>query len=220
MLVALARSLSIGAWVGTASAALVIAALRGRRWLLGIALGLVLVAMAAALVLPGERIRSRLDPVSGTGLSRLQIWEASLQMIADHPVLGVGLDNFLYAYRQDYMLTEAWREPNISHPHNWVLHTWLQLGLLGLIATVGLLAWAGWRAASLLRAPTSPLDPTLGAATFAFLTDVLVHGSFDNSYFLVDLAVLWWVLLALLHPSVSHGSPYNSLSAPIPADPR
>ena len=54
-------------------------------------------------------------------------------MIGDHPLLGVGLDNFLYAYRSHYVLPTAWEEFNLSHPHNVVLDFWLRLGLPGLM---------------------------------------------------------------------------------------
>ena len=37
------------------------------------------------------------------------------------------------------MLPEAWREPNISHPHNWVLDFWIQMGVLGLVAGTALI---------------------------------------------------------------------------------
>ena len=136
--------------------------------------------------------------MTGTALFRLQIWTASLHMIADHPLFGVGLDNFLYRYRDGYMLPEAAEEPNISHPHNWLLHFWVQLGVLGVAAAVSLLIWAGQTAWRLVRTPTSPTDRLVGAAAIGVFVDTLVHGSLDNSYFLVDAAVLWWLFIALL----------------------
>ena len=55
-------------------------------------------------------------------------------MIRDHPLFGVGLDNFLYAYRGRYILDAAWQEPNLNHPHNIILDFATRLGLLGLLA--------------------------------------------------------------------------------------
>ena len=48
-------------------------------------------------------------------------------MARDNWLFGVGPDNFLTHYRA-YMLPEAWREPNISHPHNLLLDAWVSLG--------------------------------------------------------------------------------------------
>jgi O-antigen ligase len=202
---ALVRSISLGAWLGIASAAITLAALRGRRLFLATSMLLVVMVAALAIALPRERTLGRFDPSSGTGLFRIQIWESSLRMIADQPILGVGLDNFLYQYRRGYMLPEAWEEPNISHPHNWALHFWLALGLPGLAVALGMIWWLADRARGLLARPVSPLDPTIGAAALGTLVATLVHGSFDNSYFLFDMAMLWWLVAALV--SVGGGVP-------------
>jgi O-antigen ligase len=191
------HTLSLGAWGGVGASALVVSALKGRRWLALTAAGLALLLLAGVATLPAGRTTGRLDPTTGTALFRVQIWTSSLRMIADHPLLGVGLDNFLYRYRDGYMQPEAAEEPNISHPHNWLLHFWLELGLLGVAAVVGLLAWAGSVAWRLVRTPGSPGQRLVGAAAVGVFVDTLVHGSVDNSYFLVDAAVVWWLFLAL-----------------------
>ncbi len=129
-------------------------------------------------------------------------------MVRDHPWLGIGLDNFLYRYQLQYMLPEAWAEPNISHPHNWALQFWLDLGLLGLVAFLGLLASFFWLAFRLIRdtrrraatssalAACGPSPLLLGAV--ASMVGWLVHGAVDNSYFLVDQAFVFWWQLALV----------------------
>ena len=203
---ALVRTLSLGAWAGVGGAALAVAALRGRRWVVGIALALLVGVAVIAMALPRERTFGRFDATSGTGLFRLQIWESSIHMIRDHPVLGVGLDNFLYQYRGHYILPEAWEEPNISHPHNWILHFWLALGLPGLLAAVGALIWMANRARALVMNPLTTVDRTVGAAAVGILIDTLLHGSFDNSYFLFDAAMVWWLLAALLTVAGPGGS--------------
>lgn len=201
----LLKTLSLGAWIGFMAAALTLAALRGRRSLVVTAATCAILALAAVVFLPADRTTGRLDPASGTGLFRLHVWQASARMIADHPITGVGLDNFLYLYRRGYMSAEAWREPNISHPHNWILDFWLRLGLPGLATAVGLIGWTGLTAIRLFRRAHSAGDRVVAAASGAVLADFLVHGSFDNSYFLVDLAVLWWLVIALL--AVRHSTP-------------
>jgi hypothetical protein len=55
-------------------------------------------------------------------------------MIRDHPLTGLGLDNFLYYY-PEYILPEALAEPNLSHPHNILLEALYELGVLGAIRT-------------------------------------------------------------------------------------
>ena len=197
LVLGLGRTLSVGAWVGFGAAALAVAALFSRRAALIAGTALVAASVLALLVLPAERTTARLDPETGTGLFRLQIWEASVHMVADHPLLGIGLDNYLYRYRGGYMLPEAWEEPDISHPHNWVLDFWLQLGFVGLLSAIALIAWSGVIGRRLLRRE-SPYDRTIGAAVIGLLVEMLVHGAVDNSYFLVDAAVVWWMALGVL----------------------
>jgi O-antigen ligase len=197
LVLGLGRTLSVGAWVGFGAAALALAALLSRRAALTAGTALLGAAVLALVVLPAERTTARLDPETGTGLFRLQIWAASVHMVADHPLLGIGLDNYLYRYRGGYMLPEAWEEPDISHPHNWVLDFWLQLGFLGLLSAIALIAWSGVVSRRLLRRE-SPYDRTIGAVAIGLLVETLVHGAVDNSYFLVDAAVIWWMALGVL----------------------
>jgi O-antigen ligase len=116
-------------------------------------------------------------------------------MLRDHPVLGIGLDNFAYLYGQVYLREGAAAEPNLSHPHNWILNFWLSLGIAGLIAYVWLLG-VFWRHAR--AALASGRNRWLVAGALGANADMLVHGSIDNSYFLVDLAVAFWLTLALV----------------------
>jgi O-antigen ligase len=193
---ALILTFSTGGWLGALAGGLVvIAALSHRRLAVrvGGAAGLLLVlvsGLAIAGILP-----ERLNPLRQTGGFRLDLWQSSLEMIRDHPLLGVGLDNFAYLYQQVYLREGAAAEPNLSHPHNWLLHIWLELGLLGLIAFAWLLV-RFWRNAR--QALTSPTTRWLAAGALGSLADLLVHGSIDNSYFLVDLACLFWLALALV----------------------
>jgi O-antigen ligase len=111
-------------------------------------------------------------------------------MIRDHPLLGVGLDNFVYLYQQFYLREGAAAEPSLSHPHNWILNFWLSLGLLGLIAFV-------WLVVRFFRQALPGRRRWVIAGAIGAMADMLVHGFIDNSYFLVDLAFLFWLCLAL-----------------------
>lgn len=166
---------------------------RARLWLLGAGLvGLLLLLPFAGTV----RLQTLLDPAGGTWLVRRQLWEASVAMVRDHPLTGVGLDNFLYQY-EAYRLPEAWREPDLSHPHQLFLHFWLALGLPGLLL-LGMqlwlfsrLWWARW------QEPLSPLACSLLLGYGAGFAATLAHGLIDNSFFLVDLAFIWTMTMAL-----------------------
>jgi O-antigen ligase len=137
----------------------------------------------------------RLNPLRQTGGFRLDLWVSSIQMVRDHPLLGVGADNFGYLYQQVYLREGAAAEPNLSHPHNWLLHFWLELGLAGLVAF-------GWLLLTFWRAAKQSLHDSerrwLAAGALGSMADLLVHGAIDNSYFLVDLAFVFWITLTVV----------------------
>jgi putative inorganic carbon (HCO3(-)) transporter len=187
---------STGGWVGASAGVFVALIILGRRRLavrlgVGMLAGLVVVmGLGISGLLP-----ERFNPLRQTGGFRVDLWLSTLAMIHDHPVLGIGLDNFSYLYQQQYLREGAVAEPNLSHPHNWLLHVWIELGVVGVIAFVGLLAQFIRTARVAL---TSAGSTWLIAGAVGAMTDLLVHGLIDNSYFLVDLAFIFWLTLALV----------------------
>jgi O-antigen ligase len=166
----------------------------GRRvwpWLVGAA---TVAALTLLVVLQMPPLAGRLNPFGETSFFRVHLWRSALNIVADRPLFGVGLDNFLYAYRGRYILDAAWQEPNLSHPHNVLLDFASRLGLLGLLAG-GWLWWHFWRAVRWLplrvERPWRPVATGLVGA-FGYM---LAHGLVDHSFFLVDLAFAFYLLL-------------------------
>ncbi|MBI1801057.1 MAG: O-antigen ligase family protein, partial [Chloroflexi bacterium] len=199
MMLALYLTFAKGTWlIALPMALLFIGLTRGRKVLLG-SLGVLALIVVSLLPIAGtERLRSLLDLSGGTGFIRLQLWQSALAMIRDHPLWGVGLDNFLYQYRTRYILPAAFAEPGLSHPHNILLDFWTRLGLPG----VGLLLFmltAFWRRARAVyrRLPEGDAR-ALALGVMAAMVAALAHGLIDNSFFLVDLAFVLMLTLAVL----------------------
>ena len=98
--------------------------------------------LLAAAVAVGTLDRDRLAQASKSFGYRLQYWQSSLQMIADHPWLGCGPGNFQDAYTR-YKLPEASEE--IADPHNFLLEIWATAGTpaaLAFLAVLGCFAWS------------------------------------------------------------------------------
>ncbi|MGI5837081.1 MAG: O-antigen ligase family protein [Chloroflexota bacterium] len=196
--VALGLTFSVGAWLATLLAVCVITLLWKKRAILVLAAAVAALSVAALPLLSIERVSSHFSITRGTSFIRLHLWQSSLQMVRDHPLLGVGMDNFLYHYRGSYIMEEAVAEPNLSHPHNIVLNFWLQMGVLGIIATGWLLVALARSWLHLWRAASQSMDRALLAGIAGAMVDFLAHGMVDNSYFLVDMAFHFWLLAGML----------------------
>jgi O-antigen ligase len=196
MFPAVVLSYSRGAWLA------VVVALGLTLWLVGARaarlFAAALVAGTGALFLAAE---ANLLPErilhAGSGAIRLDLWVAAGQMLRDHPMFGIGLDQFLNQYQGPYFDPSHATGMLISHPHNLILDCWLSLGIIGLLV-------AGWLAGRIVAGGMTLLRSTdarsraLAGGVLAGLVAMLVHGLIDNSYFLQDLALIFWLFCALL----------------------
>ncbi len=197
-------SFSRGAWLGAAGAVLVLALVERQRTLALLRHPAVLAAGAVVLValvagaLAGVE---RLNPLGATSGVRLKTWASALAMLRDHPLLGVGLDQFrpLYPHYMHPSLAGT-NEQYTAHPHNLLLDVWLRMGVAGVIAFGWLLVrfgrgvWARWRAAR---------GDWLLAGVAAAMVAALLHGLVDSFYFWPDLALWFWVLGVALQNTVT-----------------
>jgi O-antigen ligase len=181
---ALALSFSRGALLLGLPAALLAMGWRagGRcRWA---ALALVVIGVLALIpLLRVPRFASLLDLREGSAFFRLELWRSSLTLIRERPWFGVGPGNFQAAYRTRYVLPAAWQEFYLDH--------WTRLGVLGLMALVAAQV-AFWRAA--LYQKSNAL--TLGI--IGSMAALLAHGLVDNTIFFPDLALSFFLMLALV----------------------
>jgi putative inorganic carbon (HCO3(-)) transporter len=207
---------SRGAWLlGLPAALLCIGLLRGRRARLA-SLGVLLLALLAVLPFARTaRFASLFNLASGTSTSfnRLVLWQGTLRLVLAHPLLGVGIGNFQARYPQ-YMLPEAWREPNLFHPHNLLLEFWAGLGIMGVVALVWLLIAFSRAALKLYRLLDDPALRALVLGLLGSLAAFLAHGLVDAGYFLADLAFLFMFAFAIVRKLELPISPPTAGRAP------
>lgn len=161
---------------------------------------LALVAIGVLLLIPLLRVprfATLFDLREGSTFFRLELWQSALAMIRDHPLFGVGPGNFQTAYRTRYILPTAWAEPNLEHPHNIYLDFWTRLGLPGVLAGVALQI-AFWKSLGYRRIG-EPANQPLGL--IGSMATLLAHGLVDNTLFFPDLALAFFLTLALAHPA-------------------
>ncbi len=203
LVLAAALSQSAGALflgIPAATAAVLLLIYGKRRGLIAL-LGLAAVGLGGfALALRSERFAHVLDFSEGTNFFRIRVWASALEMIHDHPITGLGLDQFLYVYRGRYIMPDAWQEPNLSHPHNFLLDFWVQLGIFGVVIFLGIQVFFWKHAGQLYRSFKSrdSLMFALIVGIMGSMINLLAHGLVDNSVFVNDLSYVFVLLLGLI----------------------
>jgi O-antigen ligase len=157
------------------------------RWLLA--------ALVALMIIVGLALTLRGDVTAGSTPIRLLLWREAAGYIWRYP-LGIGLDQFGFYHDPNSGLSLidpaliGTSEQYAAHPHNLVLDIWLRLGPLGLLAF-------GWLLARFFRDTWRAAAWPLALGALAAMVAALAHGLVDNFYFVPDLAMAFWLLLAL-----------------------
>jgi len=157
------------------------------------------VIVAFLLSLQSARFGRVLDFSSGTNFFRLRVWQSALHVIEDHPFTGIGLDQFLYAFRGRYILPDAWQEPNLSHPHNIVLDFWVRLGVLGVIAISWIMFVFMKQMRDLYQKSNlfSTIQMSIIIGCIGSMANLIAHGLVDNSVYVADLSIVFGFLLGI-----------------------
>lgn len=184
---ALLLTLSRGAWVGFIAALAVFALIgAGKKASMILAVGLIICA-SVVYAFPNLRYRVILPFVGEkSSVSRLSLWQTAGKMIEDSPVLGKGL----YGYQTNFNKYNT--DPNLealNYPHNIFLNFWVDTGLLGLISFLAICALIAWR--------SFKYKGLINIGVILFLVALFAHGMIDAPYFKNDLALLFWIILAL-----------------------
>jgi O-antigen ligase len=126
---------------------------------------------------------------------RLQVYRISSQFLEESPWLGIGFGQFqpLYNLKAPEILSHAPYEWVMLHPHNTFLAVWLNLGVIGLTMFLGLLFYC-FRKVLLNHSYEDKFFRLLG---ISMLLVMLFHGVFDTYLFKNDLAMLFWLVVAL-----------------------
>jgi putative inorganic carbon (HCO3(-)) transporter len=132
----------------------------------------------------------------GSLAGRQEVWRRAVYMLRDFPCSGIGLGTFgqIGPLMYPYFIQD---NPAVPHAHNLFLQIGVDVGLLGLLAYIALLA-AGfsvaWRA---YRLSAGPDLSVLSAGLLAGLTVLIVHGLIDATTWGTKTAFIPWLILGL-----------------------
>lgn len=186
-----------------AGVAMVVILWAGKAGLIAVGAGVILEVLALIPLSRLPRFSGLIDFSSGTSTSffRVQLWKSTLRLLRDHPITGVGLDQFLYQYRGHYILPSAWQQPELSQPHNFLLNYWVRLGIVGLAAGIWLQVafWRlGWRVQKALREVGDVKMRALAVGLMGSMAAMVAHGLVDAVHFVIDLAFIFFMTLGMM----------------------
>lgn len=134
-----------------------------------------------------------------SGNVRLSQWSETIEMLSDNWLFGAGLAGYPIALEPYH---KAAHYEIFQYPHNILLNTWSEIGLLGVIACV-ILAMA-------LTRPKHFLSLSAYSISFLLLIEMFIHGLVDVPYFKNDLAILTWILIAIVSSYACESTPQKN----------
>lgn len=176
-----------GAWLGFA-VAVMLYAVRSRKALVAIAVATLIFFVVVALV-PANR-EYTVERFQMGDNSRFGIWATVVEMIKANPILGVGPGVHPVVYDQ-YLVEGAM--PGAGHAHNMILGAFADLGMLGGVPLMWIMASIALASLKLVLRGATSTDRGLGAA----LIGVFVHQMFDIPIYGAQIGSLFYVLGAL-----------------------
>jgi tetratricopeptide (TPR) repeat protein len=174
------------------------------------------IGVAVLLAVSGSLPDSLVNRLTGFHLSERSVVERvawsrdALDIIGDHPVLGVGGGGWASVYFQYQGYGYATREV-----HNDFLEIGVETGSVGLAAFLGLVAasaWAVWRTAR------RPADTTTLAALAGAAAMLLLHSALDFNLALGAVGIFLWLTLGALDGLYLAGVPAAAKGGRAPAE--
>lgn len=187
-----AASLTRSAWIAIVAGSVTL--LAAKRFWLTLAIP---PALAALLFFAPPEVRHRafsiVSPAETSNRNRILMAKSGLEMVRDHPLLGVGPDVVGLVYEQ-YRQPEA--TPGSVHLHNNIVQIAAERGLPALAAWLYLMIAAG--VASYRLARTLPAMAAYAAGALFAVVGMFVSGLFEFNFEDSEIKMLFLFLLTLM----------------------
>mgnify|MGYP001809940019 CR=1 FL=1 len=213
---------SEGAWVGLLGGTFLVALLSHRR-IRGLTIGLTIIGLIflACYAPAWQYIQKKATLMDLSGQIRRQQWQETIVMLKNGNIIsGSGLSNYqekIKAFHQEGIFVknddpdwyrkvvwneaykkQVWQPVEIyMYPHNIFLNFWTEIGLLGALIFTWLIGRYYYDAIKLLSKVEKNKRPLL-LALIGAMSAIFIHGLVDVPYFKNDLAIIFWLLVAIL----------------------
>lgn len=139
--------------------------------------------------------------------SRIKLWKTALMMIKEHPILGVGNGNFVTQY-DTYIVKYRLDYNSYTHypTHNSYLKVQSELGIVGIVSFLGVLATALFRVKKLYTTTEDEFHRAFYMGVMASMVAFLFMNFSDNLFFVPKATTYFWFLLATTEALLNHRS--------------
>ncbi len=164
-----------------------------------IAVAVCAVIAVALFASPGTSasIQEKLLLRDWSGHVRQTVWKETSAMLTDHAVFGAGLAGYQRAMEPYH---KARYLEIFLYPHTIILNFWTETGLLGLFAfsaIIFVLIFLLYQSVRVHGRDAQSVWLTALGLFGAILT-IIIHGLVDAPYFKNDLAVFFWIVIAMV----------------------
>lgn len=194
LLLCLALTYSRGAWLSLAAIVLGLTLFYDKRF--GFLFFLIPLVL---LFYHGQMVERFLSLFSGEDTSvglRFALWESTITMIEEHPLLGVGWGSYYLAY-PDYNFFIQDEHVLIFHAHNMYLNMLAEVGIIGGAAFLLTFFEQGFLCWKLYRGKASLFTRTMGLGGLLMVMAIAVIGMSDHVLFGRSISFCFWSLSAL-----------------------
>jgi len=116
-------------------------------------------------------------------------------MIKDHPVIGMGMGNYLLFYK--WYIMPGSKITDASFAHNIFLQIWAECGIGALFAFAGIIIFTLLKGVSLVKSPDSSFK-TIGLASLAAFVGILIHNQVDCTIYSMHIGPIFWLLTGII----------------------
>jgi len=185
---AIAFSKTEAAWIAVAAALFIFAMFRRELRPLAIVVAIMILIAIAFIPMLQDEVTEKIFLNDWSGQVRKVIWQESWDMLSQTPLLGAGLSGYPLAMIEFHKATYI---EIFQYPHNFILNFWSEMGILGTIAWLWLVARSLWIT---LRAQR---ESNIALGLMVIFVAFLIHGLVDVPYFKNDLAMMFWIFIGL-----------------------
>lgn len=196
-LLSMLMTLSRGAWVALAIAAVVYVFFKEKR-LIPV---FILLGIAAIPFLPRSillRLRTLMNPADSSYSTRIEIWQTVAPILKDYWLTGLGLGNetLLRVSKNYYSFIAKGSIP--SHSHNLYLQIWIETGIFGITSFLAFILTTVKKSITTIMRPGDYVIRNILIAGIASMAGLLANGVIEYVWFDRRVMLFFWAAVGII----------------------